>query len=108
MDSASLQGAAPAATDEPGASPAAGTSGPTRNQLLVWTTTPWTLPGNVAVAVAPDVAYVKAAVEGETLILAEALVERVLGEGVEIVERLPGIGAGRPSLRGPGLRPRRP
>ena len=51
----------------------AGTSG---ESLLVWTTTPWTLPGNVAVAVAPDVTYVKAAVEGETLILAEPLVEQ--------------------------------
>ena len=58
--------------------------------LLVWTTTPWTLPGNVAVAVAPDVTYVKARVEGETLILAEPLVEKVLGEGAEIVERFPG------------------
>jgi isoleucyl-tRNA synthetase len=58
--------------------------------LLVWTTTPWTLPGNVAVAVAPDVTYVKARVEGKTLILAEPLVEKVLGEGVEIVDRLRG------------------
>ncbi|HEX7293520.1 MAG TPA: isoleucine--tRNA ligase, partial [Solirubrobacterales bacterium] len=58
--------------------------------LLVWTTTPWTLPGNVAVAVAPDVTYVRAKVAGETLILAEPLVEKVLGEGAEIVERLPG------------------
>ena len=58
--------------------------------LLVWTTTPWTLPGNVAVAVAPDVTYAKVRVEGETLILAEPLVERVLGEGAEIVARLPG------------------
>jgi isoleucyl-tRNA synthetase len=58
--------------------------------LLVWTTTPWTLPGNVAVAVAPAVTYVKARVEGETLILAEPLVERVLGEGAEIVDRFPG------------------
>jgi isoleucyl-tRNA synthetase len=58
--------------------------------LLVWTTTPWTLPGNVAVAVAPDVTYVKARFEGETLILAEPLLERVLGEGVEVLERLPG------------------
>jgi isoleucyl-tRNA synthetase len=61
-----------------------------RESLLVWTTTPWTLPGNVAVAVAPDVTYVKASVEGETLILAEALVEKVLGEGVEIAGRLSG------------------
>jgi isoleucyl-tRNA synthetase len=58
--------------------------------LLVWTTTPWTLPGNVAVAVAPDVTYVRAALAGETLILAEPLVEKVLGEGVEIVGREPG------------------
>ncbi|HKB50785.1 MAG TPA: isoleucine--tRNA ligase [Solirubrobacterales bacterium] len=58
--------------------------------LLVWTTTPWTLPGNEAVAVAPDITYVKARVGGETLILAEPLVERVLGEGAEIVDRLPG------------------
>jgi isoleucyl-tRNA synthetase len=58
--------------------------------LLVWTTTPWTLPGNVAVAVAPAVTYVKAVVGEETLILAEPLVERVLGEGAEIVDRLMG------------------
>jgi isoleucyl-tRNA synthetase len=58
--------------------------------LLVWTTTPWTLPGNVAVAAAPEVTYVRARVEGETLILAELLVEKVLGEGAEIAERLPG------------------
>jgi isoleucyl-tRNA synthetase len=58
--------------------------------LLVWTTTPWTLPGNVAVAVAPDVTYVRAKVSEETLILAEALVERVLGEEAQIVDRFPG------------------
>jgi isoleucyl-tRNA synthetase len=58
--------------------------------LLIWTTTPWTLPGNVAVAVAPDVTYVRARVEGEILILAEPLLERVLGDGAEVVDRLPG------------------
>src|SRR4051794_34925576 len=58
--------------------------------LLVWTTTPWTLPGNEAVAVAPDVAYARARLAGETLILAEALVEKVLGEGAEIIETFPG------------------
>jgi isoleucyl-tRNA synthetase len=58
--------------------------------LLVWTTTPWTLPGNVAVAVAPDVTYVRAQLGDETLVLAEALVEKVLGEEAEIVERLQG------------------
>jgi isoleucyl-tRNA synthetase len=59
--------------------------------LLVWTTTPWTLPGNVAVAVAPNVTYVKVRVGEETLVLAEALVEKVLGEGVEILDRLDGL-----------------
>ncbi len=58
--------------------------------LLVWTTTPWTLPGNVAVAVAPEVTYVRARFDGETLILAEPLVEKVLGEGVEILDRMLG------------------
>ena len=58
--------------------------------LLVWTTTPWTLPGNVAVAVAPDVTYVRARAGGETLILAAALAAKVLGEDVEIVDSFPG------------------
>ncbi len=64
--------------------------------LLVWTTTPWTLPGNVAVAAHPDVDYVtivRDMPEGgqEKLILAEALVEKVFGEEkVKIVERYKG------------------
>ncbi|HEX3240100.1 MAG TPA: isoleucine--tRNA ligase [Solirubrobacterales bacterium] len=58
--------------------------------LLVWTTTPWTLPGNVAVAVAPEVTYARVRNGDEVLILAEPLVEKVLGEGAEIVDRLPG------------------
>ena len=58
--------------------------------LLVWTTTPWTLPGNVAVAVAPDVTYVRARVDGEILILAEPLAEKVLGEGAEVLGSLAG------------------
>ncbi|HET7444305.1 MAG TPA: isoleucine--tRNA ligase [Solirubrobacterales bacterium] len=69
--------------------------------MLVWTTTPWTLPGNVAVAVAPAVTYVRATVEGETLILAEPLVERVLGEGAEISERFPGSELVGRRYRGP-------
>ena len=51
--------------------------------LLGWTTTPWTLLSNAALAVHPDVDYVWAQVGEETLILAAPLVERVLGEGVE-------------------------
>jgi isoleucyl-tRNA synthetase len=60
------------------------------DELLVWTTTPWTLPGNFAVAVAPDVEYVRARYEDSVLILAADLVDRVLGEQVEILERFPG------------------
>jgi isoleucyl-tRNA synthetase len=58
--------------------------------LLVWTTTPWTLPGNQAVAVAPEVTYVRARIEDETVILAEPLVQRVLGEGAEVLDRFKG------------------
>ncbi len=46
--------------------------------LLAWTTTPWTLPGNVALAVAADAAYVEVEQGGERLVLAKALVERAL------------------------------
>ena len=59
----------------------------TGESLLVWTTTPWTLPGNYAVAINPGVTYARVEVEGpdgpETVILAEPLVEKVLGEGVK-------------------------
>src|ERR1700722_468735 len=62
----------------------------TGDALLIWTTTPWTLPGNVAVAVGPDIEYVRARKGGETLVLAAALVELVLGEEAEILDRFPG------------------
>ncbi len=58
--------------------------------LLIWTTTPWTLPGNVAVAVAPEVEYVRARIGEETLVLAAARVERVLGEEAEVLDRFSG------------------
>ena len=48
--------------------------------FLVWTTTPWTLPANLLLAVHPDVEYVWVRREGEILILARDLV-RILGEG---------------------------
>jgi isoleucyl-tRNA synthetase len=75
--------------------------GESGESLLVWTTTPWTLPGNVAVALAPEVTYVRANVGGEVLILAEPLVEKVLGEGAEIVERLAGADLVGRRYRGP-------
>jgi isoleucyl-tRNA synthetase len=48
--------------------------------LLVWTTTPWTLPGNVAVAVGEDIDYVLVEHEDDKLWLAEALLGKVFGE----------------------------
>ena len=61
---------------------------PTDESLLVWTTTPWTLPGNYAVAVNPGVTYVLADVDGENVIVAEPLMEKVLGEDSTMVEML--------------------
>lgn len=46
--------------------------------FLAWTTTPWTLPGNVALAVGPEIEYVKVETEGGTYILAKDRVEAVL------------------------------
>jgi isoleucyl-tRNA synthetase len=66
------------------------TSGPhTGANLLVWTTTPWTLVSNTAVAVHPDVTYVTAQTPSEILIVAEPLLH-VLGEDVEVLDRFPG------------------
>ena len=61
------------------------------DELLVWTTTPWTLVSNAAVAVDPELTYVRARVgDGPVQIVAEALVEPVLGEQAEVLERLSG------------------
>jgi isoleucyl-tRNA synthetase len=59
------------------------TSGPLagRASLLVWTTTPWTLVSNTAVAVNPAVTYVVAADGDEQVVIAEPLMASVLGEG---------------------------
>ncbi|XOB46686.1 MAG: class I tRNA ligase family protein [Candidatus Nealsonbacteria bacterium] len=57
--------------------------------LLVWTTTPWTLPGNVAVAVNPNFTYAKVKIGNEYLILAK---DRISTSGIEgeIVEEFKG------------------
>ena len=49
------------------------------SSLLIWTTTPWTLPSNTGVAVAPDERYVRLVRDGDDVVLAEALVDAVLG-----------------------------
>ncbi|MDX3237381.1 isoleucine--tRNA ligase [Streptomyces sp. ME03-5709C] len=61
------------------------TSGPLAGEagLLVWTTTPWTLVSNTAVAVHPDVTYVVATDGKEKLVVAEPLLGKALGEGWE-------------------------
>ena len=64
-------------TDEPGTS------------FLAWTTTPWTLPGNVALAINPDIDYVKIKVGEEKFILAESRLS-VIKTPYEIVEKIQG------------------
>ncbi|MBN1240570.1 MAG: isoleucine--tRNA ligase, partial [Gammaproteobacteria bacterium] len=65
--------------------------------FLVWTTTPWTLPSNLLLAVHPDVEYVWVRHGGETLILARDLISAVFGDdaaggegALEIVRSAPG------------------
>ncbi len=67
------------------------TSGPLsgRASLLVWTTTPWTLVSNTAVAVNPDVAYVAATDGTETLVVAAPLLGS-LGDGWQVLDTFRG------------------
>ena len=59
--------------------------------FLAWTTTPWTLPGNVALAVGEEIDYVKVRdVSGDILYLAEARAEAVLEPGYQVLERMKG------------------
>lgn len=58
--------------------------------FLVWTTTPWTLIANVGLCVNPDEDYVLVSSKGYKFILAKALVNKVLGEDVEILDTFKG------------------
>ena len=58
--------------------------------ILAWTTTPWTLPSNVALCVNPDETYVKVKAQDTVYYMAEALVATVLGEEAEILEKFVG------------------
>jgi len=73
--------------------------------ILAWTTTPWTLPGNVGLAVGPDVTYARIRIAepaadswegrggakvGEELILAEDLLAESLRHQIEVIETFPG------------------
>ncbi|MDQ1700633.1 MAG: isoleucyl-tRNA synthetase, partial [Frankiaceae bacterium] len=70
------------------------TSGPLADlgaALLVWTTTPWTLISNTAVAVHPAVTYAVVRVGDELLVVAEPLVAKVFGDTpVEVVQTMAG------------------
>ncbi|MEA3190794.1 MAG: isoleucyl-tRNA synthetase [Thermoplasmata archaeon] len=69
-------------------------------RVLSWTTTPWTLPGNVALAVGPDIEYVKVRVlkasdkadakEGEVLIVAKALQKKALRNESQVIAEMKG------------------
>ncbi len=58
--------------------------------FLVWTTTPWTLISNVALAVGRDIAYARVEHKGEKLILAKALLDSVLKGEYKILEEFVG------------------
>jgi len=58
--------------------------------LLVWTTTPWTLPANTALALDPKETYAEVLCQGERLVLARSRVEAVLGSAAEVVRDFPG------------------
>jgi len=57
--------------------------------FLAWTTTPWTLPGNVALAVGKDITYGRYQKDGEAVIIATSRAE-VLGEGWALEKEFPG------------------
>jgi len=67
------------------------TSGPDLDaSLLIWTTTPWTLVSNTAVAVHPSVSYVLAELNGQRYVVAEPLLTAALGADAVIVRKFPG------------------
>ncbi len=62
-----------------------------RTSLLTWTTTPWTLSANLALAIAAEATYAEVEVGGERLILVRSLLDTVLGgDDVRMVREFPG------------------
>jgi len=85
----------------------------TTPSLMIWTTTPWTLPANLAIAVHPRFEYALCRVDGNVTVLAAGLVERVTeaarSEGVEVLgkttgDRLVGLRYRHPFLGEPAVR----
>ncbi len=62
--------------------------------FVIWTTTPWTIPGNLAIAVHPEFDYVAAAWQGSVYVMAEGLANHTFAatgmEGAKVVERFTG------------------
>ena len=56
--------------------------------IYAWTTTPWTLPSNVALCVNPHETYARFDFEGRTIIMGDALIEKVLGEGAVVTNKI--------------------
>lgn len=64
--------------------------GENNKYILAWTTTPWTLPSNLALCINKAYTYVEAKVNDEIFVLAKDLVGKVLGENYEIVKEFKG------------------
>ena len=58
--------------------------------VVAWTTTPWTLPGNVALAVGKEITYVKVSHDGARYIIAKERMNDVFPEGTEVLEEMTG------------------
>ena len=71
-----------------------GIAGADNASILIWTTTAWTLPGNLAICLGPDIEYAVCAAGGEVFIVAAALAETVFTktgiEKFEILKKIPG------------------
>ena len=67
-------------------------SGPaeTGDRLLFWTTTPWTVPSNLAISVGEDIEYARPVSDGTTYWIARSLVDSVLGDDAEVVATVRG------------------
>lgn len=63
---------------------------PDGRTFLVWTTTPWTVPANTALAVREDLTYVEVEWEGRRVVLAEARLEPLFGEDTPVLRRVSG------------------
>jgi isoleucyl-tRNA synthetase len=63
-------------------------------QIVIWTTTPWTIPANLGISVHPDLTYVVVAVNGNKYLVAEALLEAVTNEigweELEVIQKVKG------------------